>query len=1166
MAQAVPRQEQASISLAQNNVLVINSSTSSTSQTTDQNPAQQQILAQSQNGATIITGGVPATAWDSSAAELSTLLIGKQLGSYLIEDSLGLGGMAAVFRARDLHLERRVALKVLLPRLAANKEHVQRFEREARLAAQLDSEHIARVHSYGQDQGLHYIAYEYIEGTNLNLLLQQAGGKLPIQQAIDYVAQAAQGIHDAASQGITHRDIKPSNMIVTSQGKLKLLDLGLARHLDLLEDNTLTHPGSTLGTFDYLSPEQAIDPRLADVRSDIYSLGCTFYQMLTGMPPVPEGTAARKLHSHQLELPRDPRELNRDISQELVIICSRMLAKNPEDRYQTASELLADLNQIRTVQVARQEVSRPTQEHYISTAKVLFVLLIMLAGIFVYDQWSADITDSLNGSEKLNPDISQYTTESPASTKLASKNSSEPAVQTAMSFEVADDAEFRKALQHEAGGIILIKTSVIENKGLQPWLVNKKWTIKPLNTGLATLKLAKTASHPLFTLEQGTLNLENIKVEIVGTDSIAFQAQEDSTVTLSHCELIRKDTNAFSSDRKLRPFFRFESSKVGTDRIASLELRNTYWHPGPANGIEFAASGQILIEDCAIGAQHQWMMLAASNSAKRIIHLKNTSLAVARSSTFAINDSHQTILELDQCTVGIQEASINSGSASPTFLQVNKSNSVAFSSRNTVYYGINSYCTLGNPGNSPEMVARNLQQLESCLQQFRDDGSLIARRSPWVETNPWQKFSETASSNSFLVQADFQLKGQRPDAMPTKESASLSNTNTSKTKLRSPRIVTIDGIGIEPAHYSSIQQALHAHADESELTLLLQINGNVPMNTVEIGDRKVIIKGDEGYRPELSLQRSMFGNGDDESSLFRIRHGELSFEFIRVRLESTRDNQKLLSLVNISGEGRCIFRNSVVTLRANSSNNISVIAIDNTSFSRTSSNNDSANGIRIECIDSIIRGKGQVIHTYLNRPWTAAFSQTAIAIDGSLVTLFNKQTESVASMEISTIQLDRCTSYTTRGLIWMRDSSSFPNGPAIRCQCSHSVLANSDAQPLIRLETKQNESELKRQFQWVGKRNYYLTGTGVLLSYLQLERDTMPTLYDSTLWSETWAQSDEQAQHIKSVPLQGIIRQTAFSDWEASDFLLKLDGNISIGLRDIGFPAETMPRETMPMP
>jgi len=151
-------------------------------------------------------------------------------------------------------------------------------------------------------------------------------------------------------------------------------------------------------------------------------------------------------------------------------------------------------------------------------------------------------------------------------------------------------------------------------------------------------------------------------------------------------------------------------------------------------------------------------------------------------------------------------------------------------------------------------------------------------------------------------------------------------------------------------------------------------------------------------------------------------------------------------------------------------------------------------------------------------------------------------------------------------LIWMRDSSNFPTGALIRCQCSNSVLANSDAHPLIRLETRLNESDLKRQFQWMGKRNYYLASTGVLLSHLQLERETMPTLYDSTLWSETWAQADEQAQHLKSVPLQGLIRQTALTDWESSDFLLKLDGNISLGLRDIGFPAETMPRETMPMP
>ena len=228
------------------------------------------------------------------------------LAHFELIEPIGVGGMAAVLRARDTQLDRIVALKILPPEMAADPENVRRFHQEARAAAKLDHENIARVFFCGEDQGLHFIAFEFVEGDNLRTILERRG-RLPVGEAVHYMLQVAAGLAHAAERGVVHRDIKPSNIIITPNGRAKLVDMGLARSLEPHADDGLTQSGVTLGTFDYISPEQALEPRDADVRSDIYSLGCTFYHMLTGQPPVPEGTAAKKLHHHQHVTPLDPR-------------------------------------------------------------------------------------------------------------------------------------------------------------------------------------------------------------------------------------------------------------------------------------------------------------------------------------------------------------------------------------------------------------------------------------------------------------------------------------------------------------------------------------------------------------------------------------------------------------------------------------------------------------------------------------------------------------------------------------------------------------------------------------------------------------------------------------------------------------------------------------------
>ena len=269
-------------------------------------------------------------------------LRGRKLAHFELLEQIGAGGMAAVLKARDTQLDRIVALKILPPEMAVESENVLRFNQEARSAAKLDHENIARVFFCGEDQRLHFIAFEFVEGENLRTVLERRG-RLPVREALPYVLQIAAGLAHAAERGVVHRDIKPSNIIITPAGRAKLVDMGLARCLGPHRDSDLTQSGVTLGTFDYISPEQALEPRNADVRSDIYSLGCTFYHMVTGRPPVPEGTAAKKLHHHQHVPPTDPRKLVPGLPDEVALVLDRMMAKDARSRYQTAGEVVQHL-------------------------------------------------------------------------------------------------------------------------------------------------------------------------------------------------------------------------------------------------------------------------------------------------------------------------------------------------------------------------------------------------------------------------------------------------------------------------------------------------------------------------------------------------------------------------------------------------------------------------------------------------------------------------------------------------------------------------------------------------------------------------------------------------------------------------------------------------------
>ncbi|HEX4147627.1 MAG TPA: protein kinase, partial [Pirellulales bacterium] len=264
------------------------------------------------------------------------------LGNYLVIDKLGAGGMGQVFRARHRRMDRVVALKVLSKKQLGSPEAVARFQREVKAAARLTHPHIVTAHDADEAAGMHYLVMEYVEGQDLSAVVK-AHGPISVPQAVDYMIQAARGLEHAHSQGVIHRDVKPSNLLLDKKGTVKILDMGLARVDNPLagpdSGEGLTAAGSVMGTIDFMSPEQALDTAQADARSDIYSLGCTLYFLLTGKKPYDGDTAMKKILAHREQPVPSLAKERPEVPADLEAVYRKLVAKRPDQRYATMREV-----------------------------------------------------------------------------------------------------------------------------------------------------------------------------------------------------------------------------------------------------------------------------------------------------------------------------------------------------------------------------------------------------------------------------------------------------------------------------------------------------------------------------------------------------------------------------------------------------------------------------------------------------------------------------------------------------------------------------------------------------------------------------------------------------------------------------------------------------------
>jgi serine/threonine protein kinase len=323
-----------------------------------------------------------------SAYQINQVFLGRGtdllLGDYVLLERLGEGSMGSVFKARHRKSGRLVALKLVRKDRLGHSQAVARFQREIDALASLDHPNVVLAHEVDLAHGTLFLTMEYVAGTDLKRLVEQCG-PLPVWQVCDYIRQAALGLQHAHERGLVHRDVKPSNLMVTVRasaegqapeavGVVKILDLGLARLVgpaDGEQGPALTKLSTVLGTPDYISPEQARDSRRVDIRSDLYSLGCSFYHLLAGQPPFPGGSPVDKLLKHCAEEPPPveevrcrrltevrgaagqppPADADVEVPPEVVAVLQRLMAKEPEERYQTPAEVAGVLTALLPVDV-----------------------------------------------------------------------------------------------------------------------------------------------------------------------------------------------------------------------------------------------------------------------------------------------------------------------------------------------------------------------------------------------------------------------------------------------------------------------------------------------------------------------------------------------------------------------------------------------------------------------------------------------------------------------------------------------------------------------------------------------------------------------------------------------------------------------------------------------
>jgi serine/threonine protein kinase len=1068
---------------------------------------------------------------------IANSLRGRRLAHFELQAPVGVGGMAAVIRAHDTQLDRLVALKILPPNMATDPESLRRFQHEARAAARLDHENIARVFYCGEDQGLHFIAFEFVEGDNLRTILDRRG-RLPVPEAIRYMLQVATGLAHAASRGVVHRDIKPSNIIITPTGRAKLVDMGLARsNIGPQGDGALTQSGVTLGTFDYISPEQALEPRDADVRSDIYSLGCTFYHMLTGQPPVPEGTAAKKLHHHQHVPPVDPRQLNPAIPDDVAAVLSRMMAKQPGDRYQRSEHLVQHLLVLAQKTGAGAEVpegvlfvdaplpsppqSRPLVVGGIAAAALVVFIVVLTAlpttpnsvDFAPLDAKPRSSESAVNKGDKTPPVVkSTQTQERPPQPVVAPPSRPIVAQTTKDLFEAVKQPTAQVLLPGKEIDLRLKRDEGPDLVGLvfqgKELVLQAEDPAKRPTLLLTYDTSGKDQPWAALTVAGGQVTLRNLrfKIDATGTATpMAAVVRAGGRIRFENCEFWQSGFPSEPERARLASVEVSGASNETSDGSPDVFFERCYFRSGH-EAVLITATANAEFNNCAFGPHAALFHFRSGKVEDAQLRLQHCSALLGQqSAVFVLSEDASARLSVNHClfsnplygqteTDGETTLVRQLGDGPPRFR-------IDSESRN-VYHGFSAFWT-----QSGRTQVRLFEEFQQRPGTGRNDRSVSL-----LSANPWQ-FPKPLT---LLAQPEkaFQARQDLPELrrldhpktrMVGVERCVWGSVYPATLRPLKEKIVDITVKESANGVYPSLSQAL-GEAQPGD-TILIKANDTVTVPPLRLEDRPVLtdllIKPYENFRPILKLGSTT----DLDAAMFRFGDGRLVLENLEFELPPTPAGLKTQSVVYVTGEGQCTFKKCLFTLKepreAQAPRSLFMLP-DPSSVMRKDNKGPSQGGPRLRLENCFVRGDGELVTVRGSQAFNLEVEESLIALDGSLLIMDGSTKEPPTKPPVQ-ISVARTTIYVSEPLLVLRACESKPMPglvPTHVVQVANCVIASGrEKNALVHLEGMDSDEQMRRLFTWEGGKQNIYSGFMNMLEQRPRPDNAMPlSQFDRSKW------------------------------------------------------------------